>query len=121
MANQIIAFIRMAVLFITLLIWFVIGFIFWVPLLARTISVFSFSILHANITGTDASYYSSVLDKAVLFYIDGFRKILSAMQISHLDDETHMEIPTFHWIRFALEIATTIVFWGATFLLFRFL
>ena len=118
MANHIIAFIRMAVLVITLIIWFFIGFIFWVPLLARTISVFSLSMLHANITGTDSSYYSSVLDKAVIFYVSGFSRIMETMQLRSLNDETHLSMPTFHWTRFAIEVATTIIFWGFVILMF---
>ena len=121
MASKIIVFIRMSVLLITLVIWSFIGFIFWIPLLGRTISVFSFSILHANITGNDAPYYSGALDKAVLFYIDGFRKIIESMKTHSLGGEPQMEIPTFDWTRLVIETTITIIFWGTTIFIFRFL
>ena len=40
-------FLRLAVLIVALVIWSVVGFVFWIPFLIRQIAVFSALILHA--------------------------------------------------------------------------
>lgn len=72
-------FLRLAVLVVALVIWSVVGFVFWIPFLIRQIAVFSALILHATLTNQDPSAAGVGLDLAVTFYANGFRKIISAM------------------------------------------
>jgi len=100
-------FLRLAVLVVALVIWSVVGFVFWIPLLIRQITMFSVLILHATLTNQDPSAAGVGLDLAVTFYANGFRKIISAMyRERHTGSEAGME---FRPLRFMAEMAWTTV------------
>lgn len=105
-------FLRVAVLLVALVIWGVMGFIFWIPFLIRQIAVFSVLILHATLTNQDPSAAGVGLDLAVTFYANGFRKIISAMyREGHSNSGGGME---FRPGRFIGEMVWTAMFWLTT-------
>lgn len=57
---MLISVIKLVVICITLLVWAVIGFLFWIPMLARAIALLSVSTLYATMNRLDESY----LDRA---------------------------------------------------------
>ena len=71
-----IASIRLCVLAIALLIWSVIGFLFWVPMLVFAIARYSVHVVYLTISGLDADVVSAQLEHAVGFYVNGFRNVV---------------------------------------------
>ncbi len=59
----------------TTAIWSVVGFIFWIPLLARSTAVFSSLILYVTLTNQDHHALGYQLEIAARFYVDGYRHI----------------------------------------------
>jgi hypothetical protein len=54
-------------------VWAVVGFLFWIPILARVTMIFSSLIFHAAITKQNPDSLKEYLDAAVSFYPNGFR------------------------------------------------
>ena len=71
--------IRHLVLGISIVIWSIVGFIFWVPMLLFSILHFSALILYATLTVANPSHLASRLEHAVRFYVDGFKIIIEAV------------------------------------------
>ncbi|MCF3630662.1 hypothetical protein RJ527_13365 [Thalassospiraceae bacterium LMO-SO8] len=105
--------IRFCVLIISLAIWFVVGVAVWIPLLCRSVASFSFAILHSTITGVGVTREAAMLNKAVIFYIDGFTRIVDAIRASaSSSDEQSDEQFHFDWLRLAIEIGWAATFWA---------
>src|ERR1035437_1039672 len=71
-------FVTAVVMIAAVLIWAVVGFIFWIPLLSRAAAVFAAAMLVAQISG-DTSAVARVkqfLPFAISFYSTGFRHAL---------------------------------------------
>ena len=71
---------------VTISIWTVLGFFYWVPLLARACGAYSAALIWSAITNTKANDASSFLDKAVEFYVTGFRRILDNLFHGNMTD-----------------------------------
>ena len=54
-------------------VWAVVGFLFWIQILARVTMIFSSLIFHAAITKQNPDSLKEYLDTAVSFYPNGFR------------------------------------------------
>ena len=63
-----------------MMVWLLIGFFFWVPLLIRAAFGFSVSVVRATLTGQSAEAAGIMLRRAVDFYRSGFVTALEAMQ-----------------------------------------
>ncbi|MGI9628847.1 MAG: hypothetical protein ACR2QM_18575, partial [Longimicrobiales bacterium] len=55
-----------------MLVWLIIGFVFWVPLLIRATVSFSAEVVNATLTGRSATAAGEMLKRAVGFYKSGF-------------------------------------------------
>ncbi len=105
-------FLRFTILCLCLLIWTVVGFAFWIPFLFRSVALFSSMTLYATLTRTDAKPFGRQLHQAIVFYSEGFRKILEALE-SRSSSLTEIEnVHLKHVGRFMLEIVWAIFFWG---------
>ena len=75
MNNLVLKLVWLVLFLVTTAVWSVIGFIFWIPLLARSTAVFSFLILYITLTNQDHNYLRYQLETAVGFYANGYRHI----------------------------------------------
>jgi hypothetical protein len=63
-------------------IWTIVGFLFWIPLLVRTISLVSATMIFIAISSSDTtsrSYLMRYLQNAIDFYLGGFQSIYSTL------------------------------------------
>jgi hypothetical protein len=109
--------IKFPILLLTLAIWAVVGFVFWLPLLARATALFSVMVLYVNLTRVSQTHlvsYNNHLNIAVVFYVDGFRRIIDALygEVKGAGEEGQ-PIPM-RLGRFLFECSWTLVFWFAT-------
>lgn len=102
--------VRFVILLITATVWAVIGFIFWVPLLARSTAVFSALILYVTLTNQDHRILGYQLEIATKFYIEGFRRIFEALYRPADAPPEGKPIDLQPW-RIALETLWTVSFW----------
>ena len=63
-----------------MMVWLLIGFFFWVPLLIRAAAGFSVAVVRATLTGRSAEAAGTMLRRAVNFYRSGFVTALEAIQ-----------------------------------------
>lgn len=113
--------IRLTILAITLVTWAAVGFIFWIPFLARSTAIFSAMIVYVTLVEADAKVLGSQLDRAIVFYVKGFRNIIDAVY-SPSDPNVIGTSGIRLWIgRFLLETLWTIVFWVGMLLPFGYL
>lgn len=102
------------ILVLTLVVWALVGLIFWIPLLARSTAVFSVGVLRAALGHRDALVYGQQLEGAIAFYPDGFRRTFEALAGRAGDDgddwEPERPLPLG---RFLGEVLWTAVFWIA--------
>lgn len=98
------------ILVLTLVIWSVVGLVFWIPLLARSTAVFSAGILLAALARRDARAYGRQLEAAISFYPDGFRKTIDALTAESLEDREadYLSVPIGRFIGESLWAA---LFW----------
>jgi len=105
-----------------IIIWAVIGFLFWIPLLVRTVATYTGLIVYSAITGADISHASMQLDSASAFYARGFSNIYS--QASGTEEQRRalrhrrpLTVDTTTTvIGFVMEVIWTLVFWAGVIL-----
>ena len=56
-------------------VWGVVGFIFWLPLLSRTVAMYSFAMVSVSVSGGSLQPAQTALDYAIQFYIRGFTRL----------------------------------------------
>jgi hypothetical protein len=102
--------VRFLTLGLTLLVWSAVGFVFWVPLLARNTIAFTSHTLYANLRHGNATVSSLGLEHAITFYVNGFQNIIGAV----LQPERHAgpySGPTFRVWRMLGETVLALTFW----------
>jgi hypothetical protein len=106
------------VVIITLIIWAFVGFVFWIPLLARSTAVFSATILAVTIANRheDSRGLGYQLEIATKFYIDGFRMIVEALYARPAGPPENF--PKIHFGRVIIEILWAGFFWAVMLRLF---
>src|SRR6266851_8504421 len=62
-----------------IVIWVVLGFLLWVPLLTRMIFVFTAAVVASMYTGRDPTHARHALEAAMSFYSRGFVLIFDSM------------------------------------------
>jgi hypothetical protein len=109
--------IKFFVMIVVLLIWSVVGLLFWLPLLTRITAVYCAIIIAYTFSGQDTSGAGKILDKAVTFYISGFSRILKSVW-----EKSDEEAVTLHveWGKLFAQVIYTIFFWGSIGALFYF-
>lgn len=105
--------VKRVVLLLTLVIWAIVAFILWIPLLTRSIAVFSGGIILSVLSRTDPEMYAKQLRLAMSFYADGFRFIIdSILSESRGDiDRYDAEPPLSGIVRLIGELIWAVIFW----------
>jgi hypothetical protein len=67
--------IRYVALAIVAACWAIIGLFFWIPLLVRAIALYTAVVVISMIRSRDVTGASRDLDRAIVFWIDGFKKV----------------------------------------------
>ena len=102
---------KLPILAVTIAVWAVVGFLFWIPLLARTTAMFSVGILYATLTREDPAVYGHHLHTAIGFYPEGFRKTLDALYPDQENAPPTESDSPLHVGRLVLEAIWAGVFW----------
>jgi len=115
----------LVIILIVLVIWAVVGFIMWIPMLFRGIAVYSSSLTYAATVNAPPSYMKRrdvELQRVTKFYMQGFSRIFQMYKDKDTQyDETNdphrnesMKIG-----RFLIEILWTLIFWFGILFLFH--
>lgn len=91
--------------------WGILGFFFWVPMIARAIALLSAATLYATTYQLGESYLTPAklqLTEAVTFWSRGFALVLAPARSGVVAPGASNPI---RWERIALEVATTGIFW----------
>ena len=94
---------------ITVLVWSIVGLIFWFPILFRTTAVFCSMIVYSTITNDKPETLGTYLESAAAFYVSGFRTTLSIMNdpsTPAIRDERSLNLK-----RVVFDTMWTIIFW----------
>jgi len=101
--------VQYALLALVLAVWSVVGFVFWIPLMARATVAFCATAVYANLVSHGTDVPKSGLQHAVFFYVNGFRSIHRA--IVGLQSTEPEVTPDFELGRFVAESLWTVVLW----------
>jgi hypothetical protein len=71
-----IVFVQDTVLVICLVFWLIVGFGFWLPFLSPAVAIYCAGMVAAAISNADIRHLKQLLDHAIEFYPEGFRRIL---------------------------------------------
>ena len=109
------------VLTVTLLIWTVLGFIIYLPMLFRLTAYFSGMILVASFQKVDLTLAQKRLEYGVRFYPNGFAMILKAFKKIE-EDNDNLDGPPVNFVKFLdriwLDLVWGLIFWGSILLIF---
>jgi hypothetical protein len=105
--------IRYIALGINLAVWTVVGFICWIPLLARTTAALAAAILVSTISQSDPRYLRANFENAVSFYSRGYEAIYRVLGSRSIwEEDASVATPEIKWDRVFLELFWTLIFWG---------
>ncbi len=103
--------VREFVRLIVLTIWLLVGILFWIPLLTRTIWTFTWNIVVSSFTGTNVAHAQRGLDRAIKFYAAGFKTINRAVSRGPVtDSQDRGPNSRFLW-GLLPDLAFTVIFW----------
>lgn len=126
MEKRFIRLVRIAVGIIVLAIWAVIGFVFWIPLLARATAYFSGTVIYSAITEGSADASSRQLEKAIKFYTYGYKMVFDYLlhdkeDMDYKKDRTSTSLDwqdiLWRLSRISIESIYAVAFWYITILL----
>ena len=103
----IVLLIKIPVGILLLALWLLVGFLLWLPLMARAIAVFFFLAVSAAVTGNRDTSYGHILQDSIRFFPGGFSLIVRAL----FSPDEHPGEPI-GLGRISLEIFWSIIFWG---------
>jgi hypothetical protein len=86
-ARQVLSVLTWIVLFVVLLIWAVVGAVFWIPLILRALIRFSISLIEAMFEGHKPATAARILRDAVSFYRRGFVVAIEAVTGTEISDK----------------------------------
>lgn len=101
--------IRVVALLISLAVWAVVGFLYWIPMLVFAIVRFSALVVYTPLARTDPSSLGSQLDRAVGFYVQGFSNLFVAWSGKRPGYEG--DDPEIQWKVVILSTLGALVFW----------
>ena len=113
--NQIFSVLTWVVLFVVLLIWAVVGAVFWIPLLLRAMLRFCVSLIESMFEGHKPSSAARILRGAVNFYRRGFVVAVEVITREEISDKAEGPVAEGRLLR---EILWALVVWYFIFLLF---
>jgi hypothetical protein len=99
---------------IIILVWAVVGLLFWIPLLARISAYYVLMVIVSTYTEADLSGARVALDSAVNFYASGFRKILRSLSEPISPDTPIRPLDTSNLKKVLFEGIYTLFFWTLT-------
>jgi hypothetical protein len=104
----------------TMMIWTIIGFLCWIPLLTRMTAVFSTRIIISAISQSedDGNHLRSNFEDAIGFYLRGFNYIYRVFNDRDRNRRTTtgtMRRDPIKWGRVCIELSYTVIFWGGLF------
>ncbi len=109
------ALIRYFALIVSLLMWAVIGAIFWLPLVGRTMAYYSACVVAATFRNLSMHRAQERLEYAVTFYGKGFRKILEGFDSQNATKNIG-KTPKNDWgdafKAVSLELISVVLFWS---------
>jgi hypothetical protein len=85
--NRVLLFLTWATLVVVLLVWAVVGAIFWIPLLLRAMLRFTISLMEAMFAGQRPTRGARILRDAVGFYRGGFVVAVEAVTREDLPED----------------------------------
>lgn len=91
-----------------ILVWTVVGFLIWIPLLIRSIAAYTVGVTAAIIAGNKTIGMARILPDAITFYAGGFRRISESF-----DETTDTSFRRIHLPRVLAECAWAILVWGS--------
>ncbi|HWT05356.1 MAG TPA: hypothetical protein VN224_06325 [Xanthomonadales bacterium] len=99
-------------------VWAVVGFIFWIPLVARVTAVFAAFLVYNMIVDPRRSRLKHImphLGMAISFYSLGFRVLKSTFSDpkTPADEEPGSYPLQIGFTKVLMELATTFLFWGS--------
>lgn len=100
---------------IVTVLWSVIGFLIWIPLLTRMTMLFTAAILTTMLTGRDPTDAERKLEFAIMFYARGFYLLRETFSGTTHHGQFDLPQPQ-HVGRLIIEIIFCLVFWGGIFL-----
>jgi hypothetical protein len=105
---------------LTLGVWTVVGFLFWIPFLSRTIAIFMGSVLYSTLIGSSehTDQMRHVLDYAVRFWFNGFRLIVESIGKRRQGGDALPPLSKINWQKVVLECLWAALFWTVTIGLF---
>lgn len=110
--------IQVVILIVTMVLWTVIGLIFWVPILFRSTASLTGGILYCTITQTDPDYLKASFQNAVSFYARGFEAIrfVFSDKTNASPKSSPGDTHDGKWWRTIIEMVWAAIFWGATYI-----
>lgn len=112
MADLFVTLVRLAVWIVVTAAWAAVGFILWVPFLARVIAVYTAVVITSTLTGADLGRSEAALHTAISFYSEGFRRIFRLAR--HDGTVTEFKGTSINLVHFLLAVVHTlysIAFW----------
>jgi hypothetical protein len=103
--------VMLVILCMTLAVWAVIGFIFWIPLLVRVTTVFSAMVIHAAITQQGPGQLRDSLETASGFYPLGFRVAIETLYNPNAGLGSRRASYDLGIGRVLVEVLWTVAFW----------
>jgi|GEM_PF-4928545 len=71
--------VRVSLFFVAIVIWAILGFLFWIPMMCYAMVRFSTLVVYTTIVNADPISLGIHMDHSVRFYFQGFKNILRAM------------------------------------------
>lgn len=109
-----IGLLRFVVTLIVLTVWTVVGLAIYVPLMARSIAIYSIVLSAASLGHGNISRAQTALERSIEFFPRGYSliwKLLSGLGNSHASQFADDDQPSVNFGRFALEVTWTVIFW----------
>jgi hypothetical protein len=69
------------------IVWAAIGLFFWIPMLAKSVTIFTFSVLASAIVNRPAASSAKNLERAIVYYIHGFAIIFSTLNVRRYSED----------------------------------
>lgn len=103
--------VRFMTLVISLLVWAIVGFLFWLPMICYSVARFSSLVVYTTIVGADPNLLAVHLEHAVRFYFQGFRNILRAIYARPQVHSAEGLGFTVDWRIVVFHVVGTVIFW----------
>lgn len=112
--DRAVRYLTWAILSVCLALWAVVGFVFWIPLLIRSMFAFTFALSQGMLQGVPPHEAGRILREAVGFYRRGFTVAIDAVfgKPDKNNQPARVKLPP---SRFLLEVAVSAVFWYLAF------